>query len=97
MPDSNGKQKWSDIAHRIGIWGAVVAIAVKLFSVGAWVGAADEKFADAETVETKQDDLILQVNTLATVAKATTKAVEDNKTAIETSRTEILEAIRRTQ
>ena len=26
MPDSNGKQKWYDFAHRIGIWGAVVAI-----------------------------------------------------------------------
>lgn len=93
MPDENGKQNYTDIAHRIGIWGAVVVIAVKLFTVGAWVGAADEKFADAATVEETQKALIVQVTTLAANAAATTKAVESNTTAIQDSEKAVLAAI----
>ena len=93
MPDSNGKQNPVDIAHRLGIWMAVLGLAAYLFNIGAWVGAADEKFEDADTVEKKQDALIIQVTTLATQAKATTTAVESNTTAIQTSKQEILDAM----
>lgn len=94
MPNANGKQTWADIAHRIGIWSVVVLMAVKLFSVGAWVGAADEKFKDAASVEVTQKQLVLEVNTLTIEQKHTTVAVQANKTAIEESRAEILAAIK---
>ena len=93
MSDVNGKQTATDLAHRIGIWGVVVAMAVKLFTIGSWVGAADEKFSDAESVERKQDELILDVNTLTTEQKHTTQAVEDLKTQSEKDKKEILAAI----
>jgi len=93
MSDANGKQKWSDIAHRIGIWGAVVVMAAKLFTMGTWVGAAEEKFDDAATVEETQKALLLQVNTVATRQEAMTGAIADNKRAIETSKQEVLAAI----
>jgi hypothetical protein len=69
-------------------------MAAKLFTVGSWVGAADEKFEDAATVETTQRALLLQVNTVATRQEALTTAVADNKKAIETSKNEILDAIK---
>ena len=93
MPDSNGKQKWSDVAHRIGIWGAVVVIAAKLFTMGTWVGAAQEKFEDAETVEETQKALLLKVNTVATRQEAIVTAIQGNTKAIETSKKEVLDAI----
>lgn len=95
MPNANGKQTWTDIAHRIGIWSVVVLMAVKLFSVGAWVGAADEKFKDAASVEVTQKQLVLTVNTLTTEQKYTKLAVEANKVAIEESKDEILAAIKK--
>jgi len=90
MPNGNGKQTWSDIAHRIGIWGAVLTIGFKVFAMGSWVGAADEKFKDAATVEETQKDLLLQVNTIATKQEAMEKTLEDNKR-------EILDAIKELQ
>ena len=94
---SNGQQTKVDIAHRIGIWVSVVGLAAYLFNIGSWVGAADEKFNDAETVEEKQEQLILDVNTLAVEQKYTKEAVEANKEAIEESRKEILAAIKEAQ
>ena len=94
MPDTNGNQKPTDIAHRLGIWAAVAGLALYVFNLGQWVGAADEKFADAQTVEEKQETLILDVNTLTTEQRHTKEAVEANKRAIEQSRQEILAAIK---
>jgi hypothetical protein len=82
-----------DIANRIGLWVGMCALALYVINIGAWVGAADEKFADAETVEQKQDQLILDVNTIQTTQATQTKAIEENKKAIETSRREILDAV----
>lgn len=87
MPKENGKQSGMDIAHRIGIWAAVL-------SIGAWVGAADEKFNDAETVEATQKQLVLDVNTLTTETKYTKEAVKANTDAIEASERAILAAIK---
>ena len=87
----NGK---ATIVNRIGTWLAILGIGAYVFDMGQWVGAADEKFEDAQTVEEKQETLILQVNTLTIEAHATTKAVESNTKAIETSRREILDAIK---
>ena len=83
-----------DIVHRVGIWGFAISMGIYMLNVGQWVGAANEKFEDAQTVEEKQDALILQVNTIAVLQGAQTTAIRDNKTAIETSRREILKAIR---
>jgi len=94
MANGNGKASVLDITHRIGIWGGMIAMFIYVLNIGQWVGAADEKFKDAETVEEKQDALILQVNTVAVLQATQTTAIEANKTAIETSRKEILEAIK---
>lgn len=90
---ANGQTK-VDIAHRIGIWISVLVIAGYVLNIGTFIGAAEERFKDAETVEEKQDVLILQVNTIAIVQGVQTIAIQDNKAAIETSRTEILKAIK---
>ncbi len=91
---ANGKPSVLDIVHRVGIWGFAISMGIYMLNVGQWVGAADEKFKDAETVETTQRALLLQVNTIATVQTAQTTAIKYNKDAIEDSRREILEAIR---
>ncbi len=83
-----------DIAHRIGIWLGFIALAVYVMNIGAWVGAADEKFADAQTVEEKQDQLILDVNTIQVTQSVQSAAIAANAKAIEESRKEILEAIK---
>ncbi len=94
MANGNGKASTLDILHRVGIWGGMITLFIYVLNIGQWVGAADEKFKDAETVEEKQDALILQVNTVAVLQATQTTAIEANKTAIETSRREILEAIK---
>ncbi len=94
MANGNGKASILDIVHRVGIWGFAISIGIYMLNIGQWVGAADEKFKDAQTVEEKQDALILQVNTVAILQGVQTTAIQDNKDAIETSRREILEAIK---
>lgn len=88
---NNGK---ATIVNRIGTWVAILGIAAYVFNMGQWVGAADEKFIDAQTVEEKQEQLILDVNTLTTEQTYTKEAVVANKLAIEQSRKEILAAIK---
>lgn len=90
-----------DIAHRIGIWVAMVGLAVYVLNIGQWVGAADEKFKSAQTVEEKQDKLILDVNTIQVTQgaiqrtqTAQTNAIAANARAIEDSKDEILDAIK---
>lgn len=86
----NGK---AVMVNRIGTWVAILGMAAYVFNMGQWVGAADEKFIDAQTVEEKQTQLILDVNTLTTEQTYTKEAVVANKLAIEQSRREILAAI----
>lgn len=83
-----------DIAHRIGIWMGMIGLALYVLNIGQWVGAADEKFKDAQTVEEKQDQLILDVNTIQVTQAVQTIAIEANAKAIEASRREILDAIK---
>lgn len=87
-------QTGSDLAHRIGIWAGMIGLGLYVLNIGQWVGAADEKFADAQTVEEKQDQLILDVNTIQVTQDVQTEAIEANKEAIEKSRQEILAAIK---
>jgi len=91
---THGTNTPGDLAHRIGIWVAMLGVVVYVLNIGAWVGAADEKFSDAETVEEKQEEMLVQQTTMAVKQEAIEKAVEDNKDAIEESRKEILAAIR---
>ncbi len=91
---SNGTQTKVDIAHRLGIWISVIVLGGYVLNMGQWVGAADEKFDDAATVETTQRALLIQVNTIATIQGTQTTAIRDNKDAIEDSRRAILDAIR---
>ncbi len=62
--------------------------------MGRWVGAADEKFDESESVEIKQEQLILDVNTLTVEQKHIKTTVDANKKAIEDSKKEILAAIK---
>ena len=91
---ANGKPSVLDIVHRVGIWGFAISIGIYMLNIGQWVGAADEKFKDAQTVEEKQDALIIPVNTVAILQGVQIIAIQANKEAIETSRREILEAIK---
>lgn len=90
----------SDVVHRVGSWVAIIGIGIYVLNIGAWVGAADEKFKDAQTVEEKQDHLMLDVNTIQVtqaamveVQASQSEAIEDNAKAIEESKKEILAAI----
>lgn len=86
-------QTGTDLVHRVGIWVGMIGLAIYVMNIGQWVGAADEKFKDAQTVEDKQDQLILDVNTIQVTQVAQTKAIEANTKAIEDSKDEILQAI----
>jgi len=50
---NNGK---ATIVNRIGTWVAILGMAAYVFNMGQWVGAADEKFEDAQTVEENVHD-----------------------------------------
>ena len=63
MSESNGRLA---LANRIGTWTAIIGLAAYVFWMCTWVGAADEKFKDAETVESKQTAILLQQATIAT-------------------------------
>ena len=45
------------IANRLGTWAAIAGLAIYLLNIGQWVGAADEKFKDAESVEETQEQI----------------------------------------
>lgn len=43
--------------NRVASWGSIVAMALYVLYIGQWVGAADEKFKDAESVEQTQKQI----------------------------------------
>lgn len=51
------KQSMTDLAHRIGVWAGMIGLMVYVMNIGTWVGAADEKFKDAESVEQTQQQI----------------------------------------
>ena len=57
------------IVNRITQWLAIIGIAAYVFYIGSWVGAADEKFKDAETVEQVQDTIKTEVTVIRTEQK----------------------------
>ena len=87
-------QSTGDLIHRVGIWVGMIGLALYVLNIGQWVGAADEKFKGAASVEQKQEQLILDVNSLTVEQRYTKEAVKANTIAIETSRREILAAIK---
>ena len=52
---SNGHGNGVAMANRITTWVAIAAMGVYVLNMGQWVGAADEKLADAEAVEVQVD------------------------------------------
>lgn len=82
------------IVNRLLQWGAIAGVLVYAMNVGQWVGAADEKFKNAEAVAEKQDTMVERVATLSAQQTATQRAVESNTSAIKESERKILEAIR---
>jgi hypothetical protein len=75
------------IANRIGTWVALAAMGAYVMNIGAWVGAADEKFSDAEKVEEQVDDIKDRLTKIETVVTAQTETMKENKK-------DILEAIK---
>ena len=55
---------WS-IVNRVGLWVSFAALAAYVFYIGQWVGAADEKFNDAQTVEERQEAIKETIVTLS--------------------------------
>jgi len=43
--------------NRIAVWVAIIPLGLYVLNMGQWVGAAEEKFEDAEAVEEQVDDL----------------------------------------
>lgn len=87
-------QSKSDLAHRVGIWGGMIALAIYVLNIGQWVGAADEKFKDAETVETKQEEILEQQTTMRTKQEAIVKQLDEMKQQMKEDKQEILAAIK---
>lgn len=83
-----------DIANRVGLWAAVIGIGMYVMNIGQWVGAADEKFNDAETVETTQRAILLQQATIATEQKNMKETLDDIEEQAEKDKKEILAAIK---
>jgi uncharacterized membrane protein (DUF106 family) len=84
----------ADLAHRIGIWGFAVAMGLYLLNIGQWVGAADEKLRDAETVEEKQQTIIETQTTIKTKQEAIVKQLDEIEEQMKEDKKEILAAIR---
>lgn len=91
------KQTPGDLAHRIGIWGGMIGLGLYVLNIGAWVGAADEKFNDAETVETQQRAILLQQATIVTEQKNLKEKLDEIEEQAKEDKREILDAIKEVQ
>lgn len=56
MANANGNGNVA-LANRIGTWASLVALGMYVMYIGQWVGAADEKFKDHDTVEETQQQI----------------------------------------
>ena len=54
------------VINRVMQWLSIIGIAAYVFYIGSWVGAADEKFEDAATVEQKQEQIKTDVTIILT-------------------------------
>ena len=54
MANGNGQM---NALERAGSWATLVGMGLYVLYIGQWVGAADEKFKDAETVEQTQQQV----------------------------------------
>lgn len=72
----------------------MIALAVYVLNIGQWVGAADEKFKDAETVEQKQEEILQTQTTIKTKQEAIVKQLDDIEDQMKEDKREILEAIK---
>lgn len=88
----NGKHV--DLAHRIGVWAGMVGLFIYVMNIGQWVGAADEKFKDAETVEQKQEQILETQTTMKTKQEAIVDKLDEIEEQMKEDKKEILEAIR---
>jgi hypothetical protein len=82
------------MAHRLGVWTAVIGIFLYVLNIGSWVGAAEEKFKDAETVEQKQAQILLEQTEIKTKQVAIEKQLDKIEQQMKEDKKEILEAIK---
>lgn len=91
MSNGNGfNGRGLEIAHRLGIWVTVVGLALYVLNMGIWVGAADEKFKSAATVEERQEELKDHLNEIQ-------RSVDLNSAEIYRFKIDIVKAIDRLQ
>jgi hypothetical protein len=70
------------VTHRIATWAAIIPMGLYVMNMGQWVGAADEKFEDAETVEQEVDDIKERITKLETEVKNLDKNSADRALAL---------------
>lgn len=51
------KPEQQSLANRVATWAAIIPMGLYVMNMGQWVGAADEKFENAEQVEEQVDDI----------------------------------------
>ena len=78
MANGSGHQN-GGVANRVASWATMAAIAGYVLYIGQWVGAADEKFKDAESVEQKQEVINDKVTRIETEVEHVKNNVEDVK------------------
>jgi 2-methylisocitrate lyase-like PEP mutase family enzyme len=76
MKDING---YAPVANRVASWVAIIAIGIYVMDMGKWVGAADEKLADAEKVEEQVDAIMQRITAVEVVVAAQTETMKENK------------------
>lgn len=62
-------EKEVSIVNRIGTWAVLAGLGVYMLNIGSWVGAADEKFEQAQKVEEQVDDIKERITTLEAEVK----------------------------
>lgn len=72
----------------------MVGLFIYVMNIGQWVGAADEKFKDAETVEQKQEQILETQTTMKTKQEAIVDKLDEIEEQMKEDKKEILEAIR---
>jgi hypothetical protein len=88
------KPEHQSTANRVAVWAAIIPMGLYVLNMGQWVGAADEKLKDAQTVEITQRAILLQQATLAAGQENLKESVEELKKQAKEDKKEILQAIK---
>lgn len=85
MANGDGNGSWGAIANRLGTWAVLIGLAIYVYDIGTWVGAADERFSDARTVEATQK----QISEKVTRLEANQKNIQEDVTEVRKGQKEL--------